>query len=76
VDVMKGDLVIIATDGLWDNITTDQILRIIKNEVSLNTRTNTKELAVKLVEAAYKSYVKPDDITAVVGIVREQNVYT
>jgi len=76
VDVVKGDIVIIATDGLWDNLTTDSILAIIKDELSLNPHLNTKQMAVKLVDAAKLSYVKPDDITAVVGVVREQSVYT
>jgi len=76
VDVIKGDIVIIATDGLWDNLTNDNILSIIKDELMLNSNLNTKQLAVKLVDAAKISYVKPDDITAVVGIVREQGVYT
>jgi len=34
-----------------------------------------KDLAIKLVEAAYKSDIKPDDITAIVGVVRDQGVY-
>jgi len=75
VGVDEGDIIIIATDGLWDNLTTDDVLRLTKDSISLNTRLNTKDLAIKLVEAAYKSDIKPDDITAIVGVVRDQGVY-
>jgi len=75
VDVNKGDIVIIATDGLWDNLTNDHILCIIKDEM-LSSHLNPKQLAMKLVDAAKTSFVKPDDVTAVVGIVKEQAVYT
>lgn len=74
VDVKQDDIIVLATDGLWDNISTDEVLKITANTFSGPTKANinSNELAQKLVECALKNNYKPDDITVLVGVVREQ----
>lgn len=75
VEVQTDDIIILATDGLWDNLSADEALRIVSSYFAnrksfvLKTTNHSKELSKKLVEAAYNSNIKPDDITCVVGIV-------
>lgn len=74
VAVKQDDIIVLATDGLWDNISTDEVLKITANTFSGPTKANinSNELAQKLVECALKNNYKPDDITVLVGVVREQ----
>lgn len=74
IKVRKDDIVIVATDGLWDNISTDEILKYISQSFATNPskNINSNDLAQRLVECAVKNNYKPDDITVVVGVVREQ----
>jgi len=72
--VKKEDICIVATDGLWDNITFDEVLKYTASSFahSPGNTINSNELAKRLVECALKNNYKPDDITVVVGVVREQ----
>jgi len=79
VDVQVGDIIILATDGLWDNLMTDDALRIVSTFFHPQRRDAQgevlplvpKDMAKRLVEEAFRINIKPDDITAVVGIVRK-----
>lgn len=51
----KGDIVLLATDGLWDNIS--------RSEVVLNAEGNSVNIANKMLTIALKNNYKPDDIT-------------
>lgn len=78
VDVQEGDIIILATDGLWDNLMTDDALKIVSSCMNPQRKDAQgealpicpKDLAKKLVEEAFRINIKPDDITAVVGIVK------
>jgi protein phosphatase PTC7 len=79
VPVQAEDIVILATDGLWDNLTNDDVLRIVATQHSTRSKNsqgevrpfNPTDVAKKLVEEAYRTNLKPDDITTIVGIVRK-----
>jgi len=74
ISVRKEDIVIVATDGLWDNISSDEVLKYISQSFAASPAKsiNSNDLAKRLVECALKNNYKPDDITVVVGVVREQ----
>eukprot|EP01111_Echinosteliopsis_oligospora_P005568 TRINITY_DN18_c0_g1_i1.p1 TRINITY_DN18_c0_g1~~TRINITY_DN18_c0_g1_i1.p1 ORF type:complete len:280 (-),score=57.68 TRINITY_DN18_c0_g1_i1:148-987(-) len=78
VDVQSDDIIILATDGLWDNLSADETLKIVSsyfaNRKSFvqKTTNHSREISKKLVEAAYNNNFKPDDITCVVGIIGTQ----
>lgn len=80
VEVQDGDITIMASDGLWDNLMTDDALRIVSTFFHPRKRDAQgedlplcpKDMAKKLVEEAFRINIKPDDITAIVGIVRKQ----
>jgi len=74
VPVRQGDIIIVATDGLWDNISADEILKHTANVFAASPakNVNSNELAKRLVENALRNNYKPDDITVLVGVVREQ----
>jgi protein phosphatase PTC7 len=61
-----GDLVIVASDGLWDNLSRDQILACVQRE-PMENEASPKKLAWRLVAKAQKEYDIVDDITCVVG---------
>ncbi len=79
VDVREGDLIILATDGLWDNLTNNDVLRITSTYLQSRKRDAQGELAPlcpktmakMLVEEASNANIKPDDITAIVGIIQK-----
>lgn len=67
------DIIVVATDGLWDNVTTNEVIKHVANSFKSSSKNvNSNDLAKLLVEAAVKNNCKPDDITVVVGVVREQ----
>jgi len=84
VTVQAGDIIIMASDGLWDNITADaiaqEVLLIFEKEVMAQTQAEKDQivdtipayLSQRLVEKAHKANLKPDDITCVVGIVKHK----
>jgi len=74
LNVRQGDIIIVATDGLWDNISSDEILRHVSVSFAASPakNVNSNDLAKRLVECALKNNYKPDDITVLVGVVREQ----
>lgn len=63
--VEEGDVIVLASDGLWDNCNV-QDMTILVSDMSQRGAT-TAEIAQVLVETALSFYVKPDDITVVVG---------
>jgi len=73
MSVRKDDIIVVATDGLWDNISTDEVLKYTAQSFakSPSKNINSNDLAKRLVECAQKNNYKPDDITVVVGVVRE-----
>jgi len=73
LDLRVGDIIVVATDGLWDNITSDEVLKQTSTSFfsSSSRNINSNDLAKRLVECALKNNFKPDDITVVVGVVRE-----
>eukprot|EP01063_Lacrimia_lanifica_P017845 TRINITY_DN24830_c0_g1_i1.p1 TRINITY_DN24830_c0_g1~~TRINITY_DN24830_c0_g1_i1.p1 ORF type:complete len:285 (+),score=108.76 TRINITY_DN24830_c0_g1_i1:58-912(+) len=58
-EVEKGDVLVLATDGLWDNVDLDQISAISKDF------TDVSEFAKQLVVAGSTRPRKPDDVTVV-----------
>jgi len=74
MSVRKDDILIIASDGLWDNISNDEILKHVATSFAKSPakNINSNDLAKRLVECALRNNYKPDDITVVVGVVREQ----
>jgi len=79
VTVQEGDIIIMATDGLWDNLMTDDALRTVSSFFHPRRRDAQGEalplcpraVAQRLVEEAFRINIKPDDITAIVGVVRK-----
>jgi protein phosphatase PTC7 len=80
VPVQPDDIVVLATDGLWDNLMNDDVLRVVRSYLSPTQYRdsqgsvrpfNPTEVAQKLVEEAYRMNLKPDDITAIVGVIRK-----
>lgn len=77
--MQEDDLVILATDGLWDNLMNDDVLRVVLSLYSSPSRPRDSQgivlplapsdIAKRLVEEAYRMNLKPDDITCVVGFV-------
>jgi len=69
----KDDIIIVATDGLWDNISMDEVLKAVAASFAGGPakNINSNDLAKRLTECARKNNYKPDDITTVVGVVRE-----
>lgn len=58
--IQKGDIIILATDGVWDNIyDKDNFISEIKD-------TTMDVMAQKIVEYAISCDIKPDDITVIV----------
>ena len=83
VIMWPGDIVLMATDGLWDNLNDAEVLRIINNSfntaeallerawaVSLDENADTP-FGINAVALGYDNLAggKPDDITVVVGVV-------
>jgi len=68
--VQHGDIIVLASDGLWDNIPNcheqNSDLSILITELD-NRGASMANIAQVLVETALSYYVKPDDITVVVG---------
>ena len=54
VRVREGDLLIICTDGIFDNLFLDEITKIVQENTqnAFRTKSSAKNLAKKLVEAA------------------------
>eukprot|EP00300_Choanocystis_sp_HF-7_P013359 c18266_g1_i2.p1 GENE.c18266_g1_i2~~c18266_g1_i2.p1 ORF type:complete len:278 (+),score=-10.43 c18266_g1_i2:76-909(+) len=66
--VEEGDIIILASDGLWDNCSVQDMTVLVTD---MNQRgAATAEIAQVLVETALSFYVKPDDITVVVAKVK------
>ena len=59
--VVEGDLVLLATDGLLDNLEDDEVREIME--------TRTRGAARALAEGASRARRKPDDVTVLVGLV-------
>jgi len=74
VELRQGDICVVATDGLWDNVTIDEVLKNVSSGFAngAGNNINSNDLAKRLVENALKNNFKPDDITVLVGVVREQ----
>lgn len=79
VPVAEDDIIIMATDGLWDNLMNNDVLRIVSSMYATR-QTDSQgevrplcptEISKRLVEEAYRMNLKPDDITTVVGIVNK-----
>jgi serine/threonine protein phosphatase PrpC len=55
--IREGDLLLLATDGVFDNLFSDEILTIVKNFTARNTNLKTKAsahiLARSIAEAAF-----------------------
>jgi len=66
--VEDGDIIILASDGLWDNCGVQDMTVLVSEMDSRGA--STAEIAQVLVETALVCYVKPDDITVVVGKVK------
>jgi len=63
--VEENDIIILASDGLWDNCSVQDMTVIVSE---MNQRgASTSEISQILVETALSFYVKPDDITVVVA---------
>eukprot|EP01061_Rhynchopus_euleeides_P026191 TRINITY_DN42875_c0_g1_i1.p1 TRINITY_DN42875_c0_g1~~TRINITY_DN42875_c0_g1_i1.p1 ORF type:complete len:289 (+),score=116.71 TRINITY_DN42875_c0_g1_i1:84-950(+) len=60
-EVQKGDYLVLATDGLWDNVKMDRI-----QEIGSQAH-NADEFSQNLVVAGITRPVKPDDVTVVVA---------
>ena len=77
--VQEDDIIIMATDGLWDNLMNDDVLRLVTSQFHARKRDSQgevlplcpTELAKRLVEEAYRMNLKPDDITCLVSVVRK-----
>lgn len=75
--VQEDDILILATDGLWDNLMNDDVLKIVSLHCADRKRDSQgillplspSDIAKRLVEEAYRMNLKPDDITCVVGLV-------
>lgn len=64
--VYEGDVVVLATDGLWDNTSKAKIASIVQECVD---DLPVAIMAKYIVELALSSWEKPDDITVVVATV-------
>eukprot|EP00755_Sulcionema_specki_P030616 Sspe_Gene.94784::Locus_67117_Transcript_1_1_Confidence_1.000_Length_1274::g.94784::m.94784/K17508/PTC7, PPTC7; protein phosphatase PTC7 len=62
-EVHQGDVLVLATDGLWDNVDTEEIEDIAVASPDMTT------LGRKLVERASTNPRKPDDVTVVTAMV-------
>lgn len=80
VPVQEGDILIMATDGLWDNLTNDDVLRFVSQQHGVASRKDSQgsvlplcptAVAQRLVEEALRMNLKPDDITVICSIVRK-----
>lgn len=60
--IREGDLLLLATDGVFDNLFSDEILTIVKNFTIRNTNLKTKAsahiLARLIAEAAFQKSKK------------------
>ena len=61
------DIVLVASDGIWDNLTNTSIKNIIRTEY--NNGSGPREIAQLLVNAAIEAGIKPDDTACVVAFV-------
>eukprot|EP01060_Flectonema_neradi_P006675 TRINITY_DN14531_c0_g1_i1.p1 TRINITY_DN14531_c0_g1~~TRINITY_DN14531_c0_g1_i1.p1 ORF type:complete len:254 (+),score=27.13 TRINITY_DN14531_c0_g1_i1:110-871(+) len=59
-EVLAGDVIVMATDGLWDNVDVNEIMAVYKDVGS-----NLSEFCKQLVIAACTRPRKPDDVTIV-----------
>jgi protein phosphatase PTC7 len=66
VYVQSGDWVILATDGLFDNLTTDEITKLV-GDCACSAAVAPKKLAWLLASEARNKWKQVDDITVVVG---------
>jgi len=66
--VEDGDIIILASDGLWDNCSVQDMTVLVSEMASRGA--STAEIAQVLVETALSYFIKPDDITVVVGLVK------
>jgi len=68
--VQHGDIIVLASDGLWDNIPNcheqNSDISVLIQELDARGATMAN-IAQVLVETALSYYVKPDDITVVVS---------
>ena len=60
----RGDLVVVGTDGLWDNLDEDEVLRAVARAPA------PRAAATAIARAARAARRKPDDITVAVGLVK------
>lgn len=81
-DIQHNDKVVIATDGLWDNIYENNVVDMVANGLNANAIGNicyklsnhTRYLSPFCVNSGYR-YIggKPDDITIIVSTIIKQN---
>lgn len=71
VGVFEGDMIIMATDGLWDNCSYAEIIDCVKNmNNSNNDYIPSRTIPEVLCEKAQKNNRKPDDITIIVSYIK------
>ncbi len=66
IQTQVGDIVLLATDGLFDNLSDEEILECV-NDFEMTHIASSKHLAWQLASKAYKKYDVIDDISVVVG---------
>jgi protein phosphatase PTC7 len=66
ISAQIGDIVILGTDGLFDNLTHKEILQLV-NGFQINNNSKPKKLAWLLASQARDKWEKIDDITVVVA---------
>ena len=64
--VQEGDVVLLCTDGVWENLPGNQLLQVMQELLSNN---DPNEIARGIVESAKKINRKEDDVSCAVGIV-------
>ncbi|CAF1580221.1 unnamed protein product, partial [Didymodactylos carnosus] len=64
----EGDIVILSTDGLFDNVHDDMLERIVSNSHSLS------HAATQLVNQAVRFYLKPDDILIIIARIQHASI--
>jgi len=76
LEIQEGDVIICATDGLWDNIPRDSSWKGVPYLVAalLEQDASLRDVAKVLVDTAVSTFYKPDDVTVVAVRVVKPNV--
>lgn len=73
VSIQRGDIVILGSDGLFDNLADADVATAIDRSFGPPTKVadaSPQKISENLVALARKNFFKPDDITVIVGLVR------